>query len=285
MLHLENVTQVYRPGDRPALDDVSLQIRPGELVALLGPSGAGKSTLIRCANGLVRPTSGTVRVDGQAVTGLRGARLQAVRRQVAMIFQEFHLIDRLSVLTNVASGRLGRYPFWRAALGLFSATDLAAGRQMLARVGLEGYDKALARELSGGQRQRVAIARAMMQAPRILLGDEPVASLDPVTGRSIMQLVAELTAEQGLTTVLSLHDVPLARKFCERAVGVRQGRIVYDGPMSSVSDAVIREIYGETPAGRNLESAEAGDRTSTEFALSRGCGPRLPASAGERPCR
>jgi len=247
VLQYQGVTKRYAPDQPPALDGASLQVEPGEMVALLGPSGAGKSTLIRCANGLVRPESGVVRVGGQSVGGMSGADLRAVRRKVAVIFQEFHLIDRFSVLKNVLAGRLGAYPFWRAAAGLWSAADVAAARELLVRVGLEGHERKLARELSGGQRQRVAIARAMMQAPEVLLGDEPVASLDPVTGRSILRLIADLTAERRLTTVLSLHDVTLAREFCPRAVGVSAGRIVYDGPMADVTPNLLEMIYSPLP--------------------------------------
>ncbi len=243
MLVLENVSKTYRPGDPPALQGASLRIERGELVALLGPSGAGKSTLLRTINGLVRPDAGRITVDGEAITGLEGGALQLARRKVAMIFQEFHLIDRLAVGTNVISGRFGAYPFWRNVLKLWQPGDLAEARRLLDRVGLGAMDRSLARELSGGQRQRVAIARAMMQRPQVLLGDEPVASLDPVTARSIMQLITELSREQGLTTVLSLHDVTLAKEYCQRAVAVSRGRVVFDGPMSGVTDDVLRSIY------------------------------------------
>lgn len=244
MIVLENVTKRYRPDQTPALNGASLTVAPGEIVALLGPSGAGKSTLLRCINGLVRPETGRVAVSGQEVTRLQVQALQGVRRQVGMVFQEFHLIDRLTVLSNVLTGQLGRYPFWRAQLGLWTKSDTADARQMLERVGLAGFERNLARDLSGGQRQRVAIARAMMQEPAVLLGDEPVSSLDPVTARSILQLIAELSREAGLTTVLSLHDVTLAREFCHRAVGVSGGRIVYDGAMAGVTDSVVGAIYG-----------------------------------------
>lgn len=245
MLRLEEVTKVYRPGDPPALDGISLTVRPGEMVALLGPSGAGKSTLIRCVNGLVRSDSGRIYVGGQEVSGAVGPALKAVRQEVGLIFQEYHLIDRLTVLVNVLSGSFSRYPFWRNALGLWSETDRAEARRLLHRVGLGTLAAALARELSGGQRQRVAVARALMQKPRLLLGDEPVASLDPVAARSIMQLVAHLTAEQGLTTMLSLHDVALAREFCPRAVAISRGRLLYDGPMQGVHGEVLAQIYGQ----------------------------------------
>jgi phosphonate transport system ATP-binding protein len=248
MITLANVTKRYRPGDQPALSGASLTVGPGELVALLGPSGAGKSTLLRCINGLVRPDAGRITVAGQDVTAASGRELQGVRRHIGMIFQEFHLIDRLPVLTNVISGRFGRYPFWRAALGLWDRQDVTDARELLARVGLAGMEGALARELSGGQRQRVAIARAMMQEPQVLLGDEPVSSFDPVTARSVMQLLKSLSTERGLTTILSLHDVTLAREFCPRAIAVSAGRILYDGPMDQVTDDLLAHIYSAPAA-------------------------------------
>lgn len=248
MLELIDVTKRYKPDGPPALLGASMVVQPGEFVVLMGPSGAGKSTLLRCLNGLVRPDSGRVRVGGREVTGLDGSELQDLRRQVGMIFQEFQLIERLPVLVNVISGRFAAYPFWRSLLGLWSRSDLEAVRRMLDRVGLAGLERSLARELSGGQRQRVAIARAMMQQPRVLLGDEPVASLDPVTGRGILDLVAELTREQGLTTILSLHDVGLARAFGSRAVGVNGGRILFDGPISELTDEWLERIYHQGQA-------------------------------------
>lgn len=274
MLTLSNVTKTYRAGDAPALDKVSLSVERGEFVALLGPSGAGKSTLIRSINGLVQPDAGTITVDGAPVTGAQGEALQAIRRKVGVVFQEFHLVDRLPVLINVLSGRFGRYSFWRNALKLWAPQDVADSRAMIARVGLAGLGDALARDLSGGQRQRVAIARAMVQEPLILLGDEPVASLDPVTARSVMQLIRELTAERGLTTILSLHDVALAKEYCRRAIAVSGGRIVYDGPMDAVTDDVLSAIYARDNSG---VAAPAGDMSAAELALMKGCGkPRPP---------
>lgn len=267
MITLTNVTKRYRPHDPPALEAVTLSVQPGERVVLLGPSGAGKSTLIRCINGLVTPDQGEVTVGGRPVTGAGRAELQAVRRGVGMIFQEYHLIDRLPVLENLLSGRLGRYPFWRAALGLWTGPDLGRARQLLQRVGLQGQERALARELSGGQRQRVAIARAMMQQPYLLLGDEPVAALDPVTARSIIRLIAAMAAEAGLTTLLSLHDVGMAREFATRAVGMANGRVLFDGPVAQLSESILARIYGEEPGAgperperleRLIEEAEAG---------------------------
>lgn len=243
MLELVEVTKRYKADGPPALDRFSLAVREGELIVLLGPSGAGKSTLLRTINGLVRPDGGRVRVGGVDVTGLQGVQMQGLRRQIGMIFQEFNLIERMSVFVNVMSGRFAAYPLWRNLLGLWSRSDQEEARRMLARVGLSGYERNLARELSGGQRQRVAVARAMMQQPRILLGDEPVASLDPVTARSILDLIAMLAREQRLTTILSLHDVELARTYATRAIGVNGGRVRFDGPVSALTEDSLKEIY------------------------------------------
>lgn len=243
MIELTGVTKRYRPGEPPALSDVSLRVAPGEVVALLGRSGAGKSTLIRCINGLVRPDSGQVVVGGAAVTAARGADLRQVRRRIGVIFQEYHLIERYSVQTNALSGAFGRYAFWQNMLGLWSPADRQRADDLIDRVGLKEFAQASVRDLSGGQRQRVAVARAMMQQPSVLLGDEPVSSLDPVTALGILQLIAGLAAEANLTVLLSLHDMALARQFCQRAVGLSGGRVVFDGPMSALTAEGLAEIY------------------------------------------
>lgn len=229
--------------DPPALDGVTLRIEPGETVALLGMSGAGKSTLIRCLNGLVQPEEGSVIVLGRPVHSLSGSVLRAHRLDVGMVFQEYNLIDQLTVLQNVMVGRLGRYPFWRAALGLFDAKDVARGECALDQVGLSALRDRPARELSGGQRQRVGIARALVQEPRLILGDEPVASLDPVTASGVLELLVNLGRSGNLTLVVSLHDVQLARAFCNRAIGLAAGRVVFDGPVADLTPADLARIY------------------------------------------
>jgi len=250
MINIVELSKRYRPNDPPALDRVSLEVKPGEIVALLGPSGAGKSTLIRIINGLVRPDSGSVAVQDQSLSQLSPSQLQVLRRKIAMIFQEFNLIERYTVTDNVMSGSFGRYPFWRNLLGLWSVTDVIAAKSLIARVGLTGQEDSLARDLSGGQRQRVAIARAMMQKPLIVLGDEPVSSLDQVTARSIMKLLVDLTTEHGVTTIVSLHDVNIAREFCHRAIGMSHGRILYDGPIADVTETLLSQIYGAATDAR-----------------------------------
>jgi len=247
MVKIEGLVKRYRPNDPPALDGVSLQVQHGEIVALLGPSGAGKSTLIRIINGLVQPDAGLVEVNGQRPSALSAPELQGLRRRIGMIFQEFNLIERYSVTSNIMSGCFGRYPFWRNLLSLWSQADVSAAKALISRVGLNGQADSLARDLSGGQRQRVAIARAMMQQPVLLLGDEPVSSLDPVTARGIMKLLVDLTVERGVTTIVSLHDVNIAREFCQRAIGMSQGRILYDGPIDAVDEAMLSQIYGTQP--------------------------------------
>lgn len=258
MIELQYLQKVYRAGDPPALDGVSLRIEPGEVVALLGMSGAGKSTLIRCLNGLVRPDEGSVMVLGRPVHTLSGRDLRAHRLEVGMVFQEFNLIDRFTVLQNVLVGRLGRYPFWRAALGIYQARDIALAMDALARVGLAALRDRPARELSGGQRQRVGIARALVQEPRLILGDEPVANLDPSTASGILELLVHLSRSRGITLVLSLHDVQMARAYCTRAIGLAAGRIVYDGPMDRLTAAELRLIYSQGSVGAGVAILNGG---------------------------
>ncbi len=244
MLTLDRLTKRYRR-DALALDGVSLEVPAGQIVALIGPSGAGKSTLIRCINRLVEPTSGRVVLDGLDLTALGRGPLRLARRRIGMIFQEFALVERLTVMENVLSGRLGYVGFWRSWLRRFPAADVARAFELLARVGLEGFVDQRADALSGGQRQRVGIARALMQAPALLLVDEPTASLDPKTSRQIMRLLSELCAERNLAAIINIHDVLLAQRFVQRVIGLRAGRVVYDGPPDGLTPDVLTSIYGE----------------------------------------
>ena len=244
MLTIRGLTKTYRGGDR-ALDNVDLDVPAGQLMALIGPSGAGKSTLIRCVNRLVEPTSGSVEVDGATVTGIGGRALRLARRRMAMIFQEYALVERLSVMENVLSGRLGYVGFWASWLRRFPQTDVDEAFRLLDRAGLSGMQDKRADQLSGGQRQRVGICRALIQNPALLLVDEPTASLDPKTSRQIMRLLVELCAERSLAAIVNIHDVALARMFVQRIVGLRAGRIVFDGPPEALTDAMLTEIYGE----------------------------------------
>lgn len=244
MLEIIGLSKRYARGDL-ALSGVDLAVRPGEVLALIGPSGAGKSTLIRCVNRLVEPTAGRIFLDGQDLTQLSTRDLRRARRKIGMIFQEFALIERLTVMENVLSGRLGYVSFWRSLLRRFPSDDVARALSLLDRVGLTDHMDKRADQLSGGQRQRVGIARALGQTPSLLLIDEPTASLDPKTSRQIMRLIMEVCAERGLPAIINIHDVPLALSFVSRVVGLKQGEKVYDGPPSGLSPEVLSAIYGE----------------------------------------
>ena len=244
MLTLEHLTKRYATGDL-ALEDVSLTIPPGQVAGLIGPSGAGKSTLIRCVNRLVEPTKGRILLDGTDIAGLDRAGLRQARRRMGMIFQEYALVDRLTVMENVLSGRLGATGFWRAFFRRFPQTDIDRAFAVLDRVGIVEHIDKRADALSGGQRQRVGIARALVQEPALLLVDEPTASLDPKTSRQIMRLLVEVCAERGLAAIVNIHDVALAQMFVQRIIGLRQGRIVFDGPPDALTPEVLTAIYGE----------------------------------------
>jgi phosphonate transport system ATP-binding protein len=243
MLRIEELTKRYGAGEL-ALDRVSLTLGPGEIIALIGPSGAGKSTLIRCINRLVEPSSGCIWLGDQELGALSRRGLRAARRRIGMVFQEFALVDRLTVMENLLSGRLGYVGFWRAALRRFPQHDIDRAFDLLERVGLGDYADRRADALSGGQRQRVGIARALMQDPMLLLVDEPTASLDPKTARQIMRLITELCDEKGLPAIVNLHDVPLAMRFCPRVVGLQRGQVVYDGPSNALNAETLTRIYG-----------------------------------------
>jgi len=244
VLRIVDLTKRYPRGDQ-ALSGVSFSVAAGEVVGLIGPSGAGKSTLIRCVNRLVEPTSGQVFLGDLELTHLSRGRLREARRRIGMIFQEFALVERLTVMENVLSGRLGYVSFWRSLLRRFPQADVEKAFQLLERVGLTEHVDKRADALSGGQRQRVGIARALEQDPELLLVDEPTASLDPKTSRQIMRLIAEICAERQLATVINIHDVALAQQFVGRIIGLRAGKIVYDGPPSGLSQDTLVAIYGE----------------------------------------
>ncbi|MFD4294719.1 phosphonate ABC transporter ATP-binding protein [Rhodococcus sp. NPDC058532] len=239
---LDRVTKEFGPAVR-ALDDVSLQVYPGEVVALLGLSGSGKSTLLRMLDGLNLPTSGTVTVLGRDVETARGARLRALRRQVGFVFQQFHLIGSMSVLENVCTGALGTLRGPRAGLFMYPRSVRRAAMEQLDRVGLADRPFQRADTLSGGQQQRVAVARALVQRPRILLADEPVASLDPESAAQVMALISRVAAEDNLTVVCSLHQVELALSWGHRVVGLRSGRVVLDKPVSTIGRDETMSIY------------------------------------------
>ncbi|TNF64698.1 MAG: phosphonate ABC transporter ATP-binding protein [Rhodobacteraceae bacterium] len=243
MLILDGLSKTYKTGDA-ALRNVSLKVPKGQIMGLIGPSGAGKSTLIRCINRLVEPTAGKVLLGDVDLVGLGKADLRRQRRRIGMIFQEYALVERLTVMENVLSGRLGYVPFWRSFLRKYPPGDIQRAYQLLDRVGLMEHADKRADALSGGQRQRVGIARALAQDPELLLVDEPTASLDPKTSRQIMRLLTEICAERGLPAIVNIHDVPLAQQFMQRIVGLRAGRVVFDGTPDQLTETVLTEIYG-----------------------------------------
>jgi len=244
MLRLEALHKRYATGE-VALQQVNLEVPKGQVMTLIGPSGAGKSTLIRCVNRLVPPTAGQIFLDGQNVTHLNSWGLRRMRRKMGMIFQEYALVERLTVMENVLSGRLGYVGFFRSFLRRFPQQDIDEAFRLLERLGLDHMVDKRADELSGGQRQRVGIARALIQDPQLLLVDEPTASLDPKTSRQIMRLICELAHERNLACIINIHDVPLAKMFAQRVVGLRLGEIVYDGSPEGLTDDTLNEIYGE----------------------------------------
>tara|TARA_B100000161_G_scaffold217185_1_gene162188 strand:- start:2 stop:790 length:789 start_codon:yes stop_codon:yes gene_type:complete len=244
MLIINKLQKTYRTGDK-ALKAISLNVPNGQVMALIGPSGAGKSTMIRCINRLVEPTGGQVKLDDVEITKLSASSLRLARRRMGMIFQEYALVERLTVMENVLSGRLGYVGFWRSFLRRYPQSDVDEAYRLLDRVGLIDMADKRADELSGGQRQRVGICRALIQNPKLLLVDEPTASLDPKTSRQIMRLICELCEERNLSAIINIHDVALAQMFVQRVVGLRAGTIEFDGQPSELSADVLTTIYGE----------------------------------------
>lgn len=255
LLKVEALTKDYGTG-RKALDAVSFQIDHPQLVGIIGSSGAGKSTLIRCINRLVEPSSGTVSLHGSAITSLKRGQLRGMRRQIGMIFQEYNLVERLTVMQNVLSGRLGYVGLWTSLRYRYPVEDIHMAFALLERVGLAGFENRRADALSGGQRQRVGIARALMQRPKLLLLDEPTASLDPNTSRQIMGLVGNVIQEEQMPAIINIHDVTLAKACCDRIIGMRDGGLVFDGPPSALSDERLVDIYGSYEAF-SIEQTEA----------------------------
>ena len=244
MLEIENLTKIYEGGTL-ALKKVSMTVEEGEFLVIIGLSGSGKSTLLRCINRLIEPTEGRIIWDGVDVTRLQGEELRKVRRHIGMIFQQFNLVKRSSVLTNVLSGRLGYVSPWLSALGRFPKKDVEKALSCLERVGILDQANKRADELSGGQQQRVGIARALMQDPKLILADEPVASLDPATSHSILKYVEELNRDDGVTVLCSLHFLSLARAYATRIIALKDGEVVFTGLPTEIDDDRFREIYGE----------------------------------------
>jgi phosphonate transport system ATP-binding protein len=244
MLEISDLSKVY-PTGTAALKGVSFRVDQPQVVTIIGPSGAGKSTLIRCINRLVEPTSGKIMLDGIDIRRLNRRELRKMRRRMGMIFQEYNLVERLTVMENLLSGRLGYVGFWKTYRRKFAPGDVAAAFELLDRVGLSGYQSTRADALSGGERQRVGISRALMQQPDLLLVDEPTASLDPKTSRQIMRLLVELAHERGTPALVNIHDVGLAQSFADRIIGLSAGQIVFDGSPQQLTAEVLTQIYGE----------------------------------------
>ena len=251
MLHIEHLIKEY-PGGIRALIDVSLQVADGEFVVLIGLSGSGKSTLLRCINRLVEPTGGRILLDDVDISAARGKDLPKIRREIGMIFQQFNLVRRSTVLTNVLTGRLGYVSQWQALLAHFGEDDYRRALFNLDRVGLRDRAQQRADRLSGGQQQRVAIARALMQEPKIMLADEPVASLDPATSHSVLKYLQQINRE-GMTVICSLHFLSLAREYGTRVVALKGGRLVFDGKPAEIDAARFQAIYGEEAVEVEIE--------------------------------
>lgn len=244
MLRVENLTKIF-PDGTVALRDVSFSVQDGEFLAIIGLSGSGKSTLLRCINRLIDPTYGRVLWNDIDITAARGTQLRHVRRRFGMIFQQFNLVKRSSVLTNVLSGRLGYVNSWASLVGYFPPQDHERARRALERVGIADKMHSRADTLSGGQQQRVGIARALMQEPEVILADEPVASLDPVLAHSILQYLEELNKQDGLTVLCSLHFLDLVHRYATRVIGLKAGQLVFEGLPAELTRERFKEVYGE----------------------------------------
>ncbi|MCZ8036120.1 MAG: phosphonate ABC transporter ATP-binding protein [Novosphingobium sp.] len=242
-LVIRNLVKEYRPG-QPVLRDISLTVSEPGIVAIIGPSGTGKSTLIRCINRLVDPTSGSIMLGGTDLAKLQGEPLRQARRRLGMVFQEYNLVERLTVIENVLCGRLGYVPVWRAWTRRFPEADIARAFSLLDSVGLGDFATRRADQLSGGQRQRVGIARAVMQDPDLVLADEPTSSLDPKTSVEIMELLAQVGRERDIPVLVNIHNVALAKRYALRIIGMSKGLVVYDGPPAGLQDSHLAEIYG-----------------------------------------
>lgn len=243
MIEIRNVSKVY-PNATKGLNGINLSINRGEFVVIVGLSGAGKSTLLRSINRLHDISEGDILIDGHSITGAKGKQLRMIRRNIGMIFQSFNLVKRSSVLRNVLAGRVGYHSTLRTVLGMFPKPDMDLAFQALDRVNIVEKAYSRADELSGGQQQRVAIARVLAQEAKIILADEPVASLDPLTTKQVMDDLKKINQELGITTIVNLHFIDLAREYATRIIGLRAGEVVFDGPVSEATDERFAEIYG-----------------------------------------
>ena len=254
MIKFDNVNKVYSNGLH-ALKNVSLEIKQGEFVAIIGLSGAGKSTLLRTINRMHDISEGSLTVNGQEVNDLSGKDLRKFRRKVGMVFQSFNLVTRTTVINNVLTSRVPDMPLWKSIIGLYSKEDKVIALEALDKVGI--LDKAYVRadQLSGGQQQRVALARTLAQKPEIILADEPVAALDPITAKQVMDDFKKINKELNMSVLLNIHHVDLALKYADRVIGIKAGEIVYDGPATKVDSEVLKQIYGRELAADEVMGA------------------------------
>lgn len=275
MFELKNVTRRF--GKKLAVDSVTLDIPQGQMVGIIGRSGAGKSTLLRMINRLQEPSSGTIHFGGVEVSGLRGQALRNWQRDCAMIFQQFNLVPRLDVLTNVMLGRLNHRSTTLSLLNVFSREERIQAIAALERLGIEQTALQAAGTLSGGQQQRVAIARALMQNPKMVLADEPIASLDPLNAKIVMDALRDINEREGITVITNLHTLDTARSYCERIVGMAGGRVVFDGKPSELTTGAVKEIYGTDKDGAGI------DETMTSTAINIAPEGAENQSAGTQP--
>ncbi len=260
-ISITGLSKTFRGGTR-ALDRVNVQVEQGEMVALIGASGSGKSTLIRHISGLISGDkgagSGKVVVDGQTVQegGRIAGNIASVRTDIGVVFQQFNLVPRLNVLTNVLAGLLGKLPVYRGVFGLFRMDEKQLAMRALQRVGIDGAARQRAATLSGGQQQRAAIARTLVQGARVILADEPIASLDPASAKRVMGILSTINQEDGITVLVSLHQVEYARRYCKRTIAMRDGQVVFDGPSHELTTQFLKEIYGEASEELVLPDAD-----------------------------
>ncbi|CCM73992.1 phosphonate ABC transporter ATP-binding protein [Rhizobium mesoamericanum] len=275
MFKLRNVTRRF--GKKTAVDSVTLDIPQGQMVGVIGRSGAGKSTLLRMINRLQQPTSGSIHFAGVEVSGLRGQALRNWQRDCAMIFQQYNLVPRLDVLTNVLLGRLNHRSTVMSLLGLFTREERIHAIAALERLGIEQTALQMAGTLSGGQQQRVAIARALMQNPKMVLADEPIASLDPLNAKIVMDALRDINEREGITVITNLHTLDTARNYCERIVGMAAGRVVFDGKPSELTADAVKQIYGTDRDGAGI------DETMTSTSINIPAAAAAKQSAGLQP--
>ena len=276
---IDGLTKTF--GRKRALDGVSVEIPAGEMVALIGASGSGKSTLIRHIAGLERGDAGRIAIHGREIqsAGRLSAEARDMRRSIGVIFQQFNLVSRLPVITNVLIGFLGQISRLRGTFGFFSETEKQVALRALHRVGISEQARQRASTLSGGQQQRAAIARALVQGARLMLADEPIASLDPASARRVMEILSGINQEDGMTVVVSLHQVEYARRYCPRTIAMKDGTIVYDGPSVALDTAFLKELYGEASEELILPDAPVPDRHAGRPAVAIGSGAPALATA------